>query len=221
MEENNVIDVEQSNIVPDQSANTQSDNGDLGSQSDSTFGKFRDAKALLDAYNNLQVAFTKKSQQLAELIKSGTSNEQTVDDKPAETPSLSPIYEQSDWHEKLGQFLEKNSQAKSFAKEISSILIEDKELAKKPDSLELAWAKVMTQHYISPDNLTDDIINNYLSSHANIKDKIIKDYLNAIRTNSVVPLIAESKGLNTSVMGKPQFSSLTEAKQYVEALFRK
>ena len=35
----------------------------------STFGKFKDAQSLLDAYNSLQAEFTRKSQKLAEFQK--------------------------------------------------------------------------------------------------------------------------------------------------------
>ena len=38
-------------------------------------GKFKNAKALLDAYNSLQAEFTKKSQQLSKLKQDKTSEE--------------------------------------------------------------------------------------------------------------------------------------------------
>lgn len=234
MEENINKCVEQSeSIVTDQSVSTQQENGvNVSNASDSTFGKFRDAKSLVDAYNNLQVAFTKKSQQLAELIKNGTNNEgvsseiktseeKNIDTKNVDHTQLSPVYERSDWHEKLGSFLANHEQAKNYAKEIGAILLEDKALAKDPNSLELAWAKVMSRHYVAPDQLSGADIDKYLESHTDIKDKIISDYLNSIHTGKVVPLISESKGSNTSVLGRPKFSNLNEAKQYVEAMFRR
>ncbi len=43
-------------------------------QEGSIFGKFKDAKSLLDAYNNLQSEFTRKCQKLAEIQKENNEN---------------------------------------------------------------------------------------------------------------------------------------------------
>ena len=42
---------------------------DSATQEGSIYGKFKDAKTLLDAYNSLQAEFTRKSQKLAEFQK--------------------------------------------------------------------------------------------------------------------------------------------------------
>ena len=44
-------------------------NFDSENQDGSIYGKFKDAKSLLDAYNNLEAEFTRKSQKLAEFQK--------------------------------------------------------------------------------------------------------------------------------------------------------
>ncbi len=47
----------------------------MGSETGSTLGKFKDAQALLDAYNNLQSDYTKKCQALSSLQKNLKENE--------------------------------------------------------------------------------------------------------------------------------------------------
>ena len=50
--------------------------GEVGSQNDmGDFGKFKTAKALLDAYNSLQAEFTRKCQRVSELEKDKTQEE--------------------------------------------------------------------------------------------------------------------------------------------------
>ena len=50
-------------------SNQQTDSTLTENQEGSMIGKFKDAKTLLDAYNNLQAEFTRKSQKLAEFQK--------------------------------------------------------------------------------------------------------------------------------------------------------
>ena len=51
-------------------------------QEGSNFGKFKDATSLLNAYNNLEKEFTKKSQKLSELMKiNQTTTEETINTK--------------------------------------------------------------------------------------------------------------------------------------------
>ena len=57
---------------------------EIGSQ-EIDLGKFKNTKALLDAYNNLQAEFTKKSQQLSQL-KQDKINEEKIEQKSENLP---------------------------------------------------------------------------------------------------------------------------------------
>ena len=72
MEENR----EQPIIMPATALNAAEENSamsEIGSQN-GELGKFKNSKALLDAYNNLQSEFTKKCQMLSQLQKDKTDN---------------------------------------------------------------------------------------------------------------------------------------------------
>ncbi len=204
--EENIVEQAETTSV-DTGADTPKDLGQDATQSASTFGKFRDAKSLLDAYNNLQSEFTRKSQRLAELEKLGTKD------------TSSPSYTRADWHEKLSAFLDSHSDARKYADEISSVILEDKDVANSDNSLELAWLRVMSDKYISPDSLDahSDLIDKYLSSHEDIKEKIINEYLDSVKQNRTPPLMS-SRG--SSVASRVNLKSMDEAKDYVMRLFK-
>ena len=63
------IDISETDQVsePITNCNKESSNADI--DKGSTLGKFKDATSLLEAYNNLQKEFTRKSQKLASLTK--------------------------------------------------------------------------------------------------------------------------------------------------------
>jgi len=145
----------------------------------STFGKFKDATSLLNAYNNLEKEFTKKSQKLSELTKQGEQNIDTNKDLIS-SESL-PIFKQINWQTKVNQFFQDNPDAKSFSKDIANILLSDNELAKNSKCLDYAYALVELKNKIKPADLMNDpnFIKDILANE-NIKQKIIAQYLNSV-----------------------------------------
>ncbi|MBQ7579062.1 MAG: hypothetical protein IJT25_00825, partial [Clostridia bacterium] len=52
---------------------TENKKEDITRNFDSPYGKFKDAKSLLSAYNSLEAEFTRKSQKLASLLSNGNT----------------------------------------------------------------------------------------------------------------------------------------------------
>ena len=161
----------------------------------SIYGKFKDATSLLEAYNNLQREFTKKSQKLAELTKESAVENQNnnsnnfqrdtqsvKENNKNEIEQSMPFYKNSSWKNKVSIFFNENPQAKIYTKQISEILLKDKELAKNPNCLSYAYAVVKQKDYKEPAELlsdpkhVEDIIKN-----EKIKDVIIKNYINSLK----------------------------------------
>ena len=149
----------------------------------STYGKFKDATSLLNAYENLEKEFTRKSQKLAEILK---TQENKTTDLDVTSAQNSELYKQSNWQTNVSNFFNEFPDAKNYAGEISKILLADKDLARSKDCLKYAYANALinAQNKLSPayslDNpkYFDEVTNN-----SKVKDKIIKDYLSKIKTN--------------------------------------
>jgi len=156
-------------------------------QEGSNFGKFKDATSLLNAYNNLEKEFTRKSQKLSELLKNNEKRvnafetNQSLENKTTEDISM---FKQKDWKNNVLKFFDKNPNAKNYAKEIASTIINDKELAKNKNCLEYAYALASLKSRVEPADLLNDPkhIEDILSNQ-NIKEKIITKYLQDIKNN--------------------------------------
>lgn len=179
-------DMEQAALV---AAPEETDNAEKSA----SIGKFESSEALLKAYNNLEAEFTRKSQQLKELTKSvdkpiaeGDSllNEKSVS-TGTEEDNL-PLYERAEWSSRLDDFLKTNPAGKKYAREIASELVKDTALAKDKRCLEIALSRVLQQKLDNPvDILKDGKIMEHVLSDEEIKNKIIKDYLESL--SSVIP----------------------------------
>lgn len=194
-----------------QMAEAKNDDGISSSQENgSQLGKFKDAETLLSAYNNLQAEFTKKCQKLSELER------QNVD-----ASNSTPIYMSEQWTDKVSQFLQKNQDAKNYASEISDFILNNPEIQKSENPLELAWGKIVQQKYVAPEKIIEDesYIEKYIINNSSIKQKILNQYLNEIQKNSSPPLISSKDGGNIAFLSQKQPTSLLEAKKMVEQLF--
>ena len=118
-----------------------------GSQS-----KFKDVKSLEQAYLNLQSEFTRKCQRLSELEKSSGDN--LLESKNLENNK--PFYETESWQESVNNFLKQNPNANEFASEIVNEILKDKDLANNPNSLSIAYNKILASKYIPKQNLLED-----------------------------------------------------------------
>lgn len=150
-------------------------------QTNGSLGKFKDAESLLTAYNNLQAEFTRKCQKLKEFEK----NEM-------QTPTL---FEKEDWQKEVVKFLNDNIEAKPYSKEISEILMNDKELAKKSNALDIAWAKVIQKTYKKPDEvLNNEYIESYLNSNEEIKNKLLLDAMKNVKNTASPKVMGTTSG---------------------------
>lgn len=178
---------------------------------DSTLGKFKDVTKLREAYENLQSEFTRKCQRLSELEKKDNTSEPLV-----------PEYQREHWKEELSMFLENNPEAKKYASEIGQLLIKDKDLACRQNSLELAWNKVMKEHFVDANTVGQqpDFFDKYIKNNQEVKDKIIKEYLDGVQHHTVPPLI---KGVSSGVSLVEKVkapTNLEEAREIVARMFR-
>lgn len=177
----------------------------------SSYGKFKDAESLFSAYNNLQAEFTKKCQKLSELEKSEVQD----------VEQNQPIFLSENWNEKVSGFLETNSEAGEYANEISDIILKNEEIAKSPNALELAWAKVVQNNYIAPKKLSSDenVFNNYIFSNEDLKNKVLSLYLKELENTKTPPTISSHTGGAIAFAAPQKANTLSEAKSLVEKIF--
>lgn len=212
----------------------------------SQFGKFKDAKSLLDAYNNLQAEFTRKCQKLSQAVK---ENEQlnnlpkaessdaqqpenlkeTADEqKSAESSDLQSAteddktyaFKSSNWNLKVVDFLKNNNLANEYKQEISNEILKDKNLQQSENCLDLAWARVMEKEFKPVKQILNDeeFVNSQILSNEKIKQKIIEDYITSLsKTNP--PKTISSVGGTTSFSANKQALNLSDAKDIVAEMF--
>ena len=146
--------------------NSQSDNFEKESQ---TFGKFKNAEALLEAYNNLQSEFTKKCQRLSELEKDKT-------EKATQEQNTESLLENN-----LNQFLSKNAEAKDYAEELKQKISIQGDYSE--NAFQNVWAGIVLDHIKSKACVQDKIVDKYVLSDENVKNIVIQNYLNSLKEN--------------------------------------
>ena len=179
----------------------------------STFGKFKDATSLLNAYENLEKEFTRKSQKLSALLKEETQSKQIEKNNLSQNESVQPpneIYKQKNWQTNVSAFFNEIPEAKQYAKEISKILMSDKNLARSQDCLKFAYLKALSENNVKPANSLDnpeyfnEIINN-----KKVREKIINEYISSVHFN---------KNNLHVISGEPNSISLTQKAEKPKSL---
>ena len=179
--------------------------------SNGSLGKFKDTESLLTAYNNLQAEFTRKCQKLKEIEKERENQSLEIENQS--------LFEKEDWQKEVVSFLNKNIEAKPYSKEISEILMNDKELAKQPNALDIAWAKVVQKTYKKPDEvLTSEYIDQYLSNNEEVKNKLLLEALKSVKTTSAPKVMGSNSG-SISMPKTVMPTTLKEAKNIVSKFF--
>ena len=192
---------------------------DPSSDNGSDFGKFKDATSLLNAYNNLEKEFTKKSQKLSELTK--LSNTQNSEKPINNTDNLSFSYKKSSWQTTVNKFFDNNPDAKNYKKEIAEYLLNDKHLASNDNCLDYAYAAAKLKNSIEPANLLNDP--NYLNmvlENENVKNIIISNYLKDIISNkkNIKLISGEPKSISPTQQKKPK--TIKEASMVLSKLLQ-
>lgn len=176
----------------------------------SNFGKFKDSASLLSAYSNLEKEFTKKSQKLAELLKSEeiknanlTEINENIDNNSAyeekSDNSIHAFYDDDNWKTYSENFIKSNPEAKKYSSEIYDLIASDKFLSSSPNCLEYAFAIVKQKHQVGTENLLTNqtFLNEHILNNENIKNQIIKNYLSSLSAN--VPRLISGTTQNISV----------------------
>lgn len=185
-----------------------------GAEEKDSFGKFETADALLSAYNNLEVQFTKRCQELKRLEKEynqlkseqaslvqNTLNRE-VASEPVQDETGSAVGEQSrenaseepldnDIALAVSRFLSKNPEASKYAEEIA---LKTSMRGDIDDGfLERAYISVLQDRILAEQSkLNDDFIYSRAKETPAIKEKIIRDYLNGIISSKASVLLAEN-----------------------------
>ncbi len=124
--------------------------------------------------------------------------------------------ESQDYLQAFSQFLEKNKEAKDYADEIKEYLKSKEKRIKNP--FENAWANIVLSH-IKSNELNDSMVNQYILSNNDVKNKIIENYLNDL-TNQKPPItISSQSGERVSRVFLDNPKTLAEAKKIVNNMF--
>lgn len=209
------IDLEQPNINLISQGEGFSQDKEIGVEIEiekgSKIGKFKDAEALLSAYNNLQSDYTKKCQALSQLQKD-------CEDKGL---TKSPEQVQEEWEAKVKSFFETNEKARKYEKDLAKIIIEDKAIATSDNPLDKAWDKFLKDNFVFKEELVKDenFLQEYILSNKEIKNKIIRDYFSQLNSDINPTLISTQRGSKTFLTPLSRPKSLKEAGKLVEDMF--
>ncbi len=168
-----------------------------------TIGKFKNVEALLDAYNNLEKEFTKKSQRLAEFEKDKMEEEKELDAKV---------------EEKLKTFLSSNGEANSFSDELKKRVLENESLKKMDDPFSFVWAEMVFEK-LKGTNQADRGVADYVFNNENLKNMVLEKYVNQLTENKAPIKISSSGKRVASNIATNAPHSLKEAKDYLKNLF--
>lgn len=178
---------------------------DTNQQEGQTLGKFKNPEALLEAYNNLQSEFTKKCQRLSELEKDKAEKD-NVQDNANQTLDTN-----------LNQFLSKNTDAKDYVDELKQKVTFQGDYSES--ALQNAWAGIVLDHIKAKSAEHDKLVDKYVLSDENVKNKVIQNYLNSLKENSSPIVISSNKGQRVSDLSSDTPTSLNDARIMMERLF--
>ena len=215
--------MEQPIVEPANTLNKVDDNeavSEIGSL-ETNLGKFKNPEALLDAYNNLQSEFTKKCQLLSKLEKDkAIENELSSNEDVSETDEKTAVNDNEKLHinddEELQKFLIQNGEAEEYKDEIKN----DFNLNENVSPYQKAWASVVLSHLKNNTNKENDpIINQYVLSDENVKNKIIENYLNELQGRKTPYVISSQSGERLSGLKPDNPKTLEEAKILTSKMF--
>ena len=190
---NLVSEVESAPSAQEQSADSQNEE-EVKTEARDAVGKFKDADALLEAYNNLEKEFTKKCQRLSAL-----ERDKALEDKENEEKL----------NEKLSKFLLSNGEATKYSEELKEKVKNDDSLKKMDDPFSFVWAEMVFNQIRG--NKSDEAIKNYILGNDDLKNAVIENYVNQLAENKS-PIIISAKGNRVAEVATQKPSTLDEAK---------
>ena len=175
---------------------------EVGSREKADLGKFKSVEDLMDAYNSLQSEFTRKCQQLSQTLKDKTE---------IEVPKERETFDEG----KFNEFLEENDKAKNYADEIKNLVTQQGSA-----SYEDAWGRALLNRIKSDENSSSDpLINQYVLSNEELKNKVIEDYLERLKGTSAPYVMASSGGERLSSVSEQSPTTLEEAEVLTRKMF--
>ena len=129
------------------------------------------------------------------------------------------FWDSADWSQKAENFFDKFPSARQHTSELAKELTKDKNLAKSEDSLLVAWARVLEQNNKNIE-LNDDFIEKNIKNNQKIKNLIIKNYLNEIKTYKSAPsVIVSAEGTTTQSSTHSRVTDMAQARERAKKLF--
>ena len=163
-------------------------------QADSTFGRFKDAKTLLDAYTSLQAEFTRKCQKLADIQKEKEEN--------------AVFYKEYS----LEELLKNEIDQEKYKKEVTEILTQNEELCNLPNKNLIAFKIAKNVEKEIESKLTNqEILEKYINDNNELKNKIISDYLLSLNNISSAPKIISGNSNNVFFSANENPKTLKDA----------
>lgn len=151
-------------------------------------GRFKSAADLLEAYNNLEGEFTRKSQRLAELERQKKPDEQTENG--------------------LKAFLSKRSEAFAYADELKKRVAQEK--SQDEESFEKVWADMLFEKLSSTDSFQNLILND-----DKVKDLVIKNYVESLQKQQKPIVMSSGSGGRVTKPVTPKPDTFEQAKSVV------
>lgn len=212
----------------------------------SSFGKFKDAKSLLEAYNSLEKEFTRKSQELSrvlkenqqeKLVKNNTedkTNQFENENSPSQKSEASPtneksasengeelVYKKPDWKSNVVDFFTAHPEAKTYAKEMSKVILANPSIAKSKDCLMLAYKLSLSEKFQEPAQLSknEDFLKKYIIGNERAEQLIIDNYINSLKTRNVPPEVLTGKTTNVVATPPKKYASIKEAGEELRKMF--
>lgn len=184
---------------------------DLRNEAGSKLGKFKDAEALMCAYNNLQSDYTKKCQALSSLQKKVAENESKI--------SPEQKIEQKKLEAK--KYFEADSVASEHIDEIANIALQFEGEGFTDNVFDLAWSEYAKKNFVSKNSLAqdEDFLQEFIFNNKKIKEKIVKDYFNSLNFATNPTLISAQRGANTILAPQNKPKTIKDATKLVEDMF--
>lgn len=144
-------------------------------EQEASYGKFKTADELLNAYNSLESEFTRRSQKLKSYEEQSKKN--------------------TDWENKVQKLVEKYPIATKFSEQISEE-IDKGDLIKDENCLEKALLKVLSKNFKEEsEQAKDERVRKYVLEDEQIREKIIEEYREKLKNNA--PKILPKGGQST------------------------
>ncbi|MDD2445759.1 MAG: hypothetical protein PHX09_02995 [Clostridia bacterium] len=216
-------------------------NENIFEQSVGSLGKFKNTQSLLTAYNNLQAEFTRKCQRLKELERNEMQNERLTEklklkDDKMNNASTENEFSNENEIDKLNDLNVNQSVNQTLNEQEEEQIDEtrtekqEKEEIKSQNISELSLEDTthnLTSTQNSQSNIqsdeelikNDEFIKNFINTHDDIKQGILKSYLEELQKNKSPKIILSSVGSGIALRTPPKPTNLEEAKEIVEKMF--